>query len=100
MPKELNNSLLCQSLNLSQSINTLLLAQLLKYYYRYFKEMAVHYREYVHVFCCDDKCKVGVGAPGLPIAAVDRGKRVSIKYGFFYFICTTSTMQSVFTLLK
>lgn len=39
--------------------------------------MAVQFREYVNFFSCDDKCKVDVGEPNMPIAAVSRGKQVS-----------------------
>lgn len=41
--------------------------------------MALKYKDHTQFMCQDDKCKVDVGEPGLPVAAVDRGKKV----GFF-----------------
>lgn len=49
------------------------------------KEMAVKYREHVHFISQDDKCKVDVGEPGCPVAAVDRGKKVGTRYINYFF---------------
>lgn len=43
---------------------------------RYIKEFAVKFKEHTAMFSLDDKCKVNVGEPNYPIAAVARGKQV------------------------
>ena len=44
-------------------------------YFRYVKEYAIRYgAKFVSM---DDKCKVNIGEPGHPVAAVARGKQVS-----------------------
>ena len=47
---------------------------------RYMKEYACLHRENVAMLSLDDKCKVNVGEPGTPVAAVGRGKRVGSSY--------------------
>ena len=42
----------------------------------YMKERAVKYREDTVMVSADAKCKVSVGEPGYPIAAVSRGKQI------------------------
>ncbi len=49
--------------------------------FRYMREFAVQYRQYVSFACQDDKHHVKVGEPGNPVAAVDRGKRVITAQG-------------------
>lgn len=46
------------------------------------KDYAMVYKDCVKFLSMDDKCKVDMGEPGFPIAAVSRGKQV----GFFSFI--------------
>lgn len=48
--------------------------------HRYMKEFAIKHRENVDFYSCDDKCKISIGEPGLPIAAVDRGRKVSLNH--------------------
>ena len=36
----------------------------------------MQYGEYATLLCVDDKCKISVGEPKHPIAAVTRGKKV------------------------
>ena len=43
--------------------------------YKYMREMAVKFKEEVLFLSCDDKAKVMVGEPSLPIASGVRGKR-------------------------
>lgn len=40
------------------------------------KELAILHKSHVDMYSLDDKCKIDIGEPGLPIAAVDRGKKV------------------------
>ncbi|XP_070556692.1 uncharacterized protein [Ptychodera flava] len=47
-------------------------------YFHYLKEMAIKFRDYVSFLCLDDKHKVKVGEPGVPVAAVERGKQVLV----------------------
>lgn len=44
------------------------------------------YKGSVALFSMDDKCKVPVGEPGCPIAAVGRGKQVTVIYGAYLII--------------
>ena len=48
--------------------------------FRYYKEMAVTFREHSVLLSVDDKHKIKVGEPGHPVAAVERGKKVAIFY--------------------
>ena len=43
------------------------------------KDMAVKFHDFTDFFCQDDKCKIDVGDPGNPIAAVERGKQVKYQ---------------------
>lgn len=45
--------------------------------------MAMMFRADTDFYCQDDKCKIDVGDPGQPIAAVGRGKLVVIKIDKF-----------------
>ena len=47
--------------------------------YRYQCTFAVRYRDYAHYVCLDDRHHCKIGEPGLPVAAVDRGKRVIVS---------------------
>lgn len=40
------------------------------------KEMACLHKDNSVVLSLDDKCKVNIGEPGTPVAAVSRGRRV------------------------
>ena len=46
--------------------------------YSFMKERAVKYREDTVMVSADATCKVSVGEPGYPIAAVSRGKQVIV----------------------
>ncbi len=46
--------------------------------FRYLREFAILYQSYVTFVSQDDKHNIKVGEPGLPIAAVDRGKQVLV----------------------
>lgn len=46
--------------------------------FRYLKELAVMYREHAVMLCMDDKHAISIGEPGLPVAAVDCGRRVIV----------------------
>jgi len=45
----------------------------------YQREFALQYRDYVNFICIDDKHKIKVGEPGLPIAVAERGKEVIVS---------------------
>lgn len=45
----------------------------------YQREFAVKYRDYGNFICIDDKHKIKVGEPGLPVAAAERGKEVIVS---------------------
>ena len=47
--------------------------------FRYQRELAVHLREHATFVSLDDKHRVKVGEPGLPVAAAERGKRVLVS---------------------
>ena len=49
--------------------------------------MAIKFMEYCQFVCMDDKHKYKVGEPGLPVTAVERGKREVV--------CTNSKLFSV-----
>lgn len=49
---------------------------------RYMKEFVTRNKENAVMLSVDDKCKISVGEPGTPVAAVSRGKQVS-KSMFF-----------------
>ena len=46
--------------------------------YSFMKERALKYRDTTAMVSSDAKCKISVGEPGTPIAAVSRGKRVLV----------------------
>ena len=46
--------------------------------FRYLKEFAIMFRPYCSLVFMDDKHKCKVGEPGLPVAAVERGKKVIV----------------------
>lgn len=47
--------------------------------FRYLKEFTIRFREHCSLFFLDDKHKCKVGEPGLPMAAVERGKKVVVS---------------------
>lgn len=47
-------------------------------HFRYMKEYAVMLKSHCKMVSMDDKCKVDLGEPGFPIAAVSRGKQVGL----------------------
>lgn len=49
--------------------------------FRYQKEFCVRFRSYTSLVCQDDKHTIKVGEPGLPVAAVERGKQVLVARG-------------------
>ena len=46
--------------------------------FRYLREFSIRYRDYCSLLFVDDKHKCKVGEPGLPVAAVERGKSVVV----------------------
>ena len=46
--------------------------------FRYLREYAVLFREFVVFASLDDKHKVNVGSPGNPVAAAERGRQVLV----------------------
>lgn len=50
------------------------------------------YRADVNLVCCDDKCKIDVGEPDYPIAAVSRGKQVLLCYYIYRYISALTTV--------
>ena len=46
--------------------------------FRYMRELAVKLRERASLVCMDDKHAIKIGEPGVPVAAVDRGKSVLV----------------------
>ena len=46
--------------------------------FRYEKEFAIKYSDFVTFICMDDKHTCKVGEPGYPVAAVDRGRKVIV----------------------
>ncbi len=49
--------------------------------FRYLKEMAVKFRQYAMLVYMDDKHRCKVGEPGIPVAAVERGRSVIVGRG-------------------
>lgn len=47
--------------------------------FRYLRELAIKFRERTTLVCLDDKHAIKIGEPGLPVAAVERGKRVLVS---------------------
>lgn len=47
---------------------------------RYMRELAAEHRSITCMLSLDDKCKVNVGEPNFPVAAVSRGRRVSLLH--------------------
>lgn len=56
------------------------------------KELACQYADSTLMFSMDDKCKVPLGKPGHPVAAVARGKQVSEFFIFWYDFVTASNV--------
>ena len=46
--------------------------------FKYSKELAIRFSNYCSFVSTDDKCKIKVGEPNFPVAAVARGKRVLV----------------------
>ena len=49
--------------------------------FRYLKEFCVKFREITTLVCMDDKHTMKIGEPGLPLAAIERGKTVLVAMG-------------------
>ncbi len=47
--------------------------------FRYLKEFSIKFRSYCQLIFMDDKHRCKVGEPGVPVAAVDRGKKVVVS---------------------
>ena len=47
--------------------------------FRYIREYAIMLRNLSHFLCMDDKHRVKVGEPGVPVAAAERGRRVLVS---------------------
>lgn len=45
----------------------------------YLREMCIKFRDHCQLVCLDDKHKCKVGEPGLPVAAIERGKQVCVS---------------------
>jgi hypothetical protein len=47
--------------------------------FRYEREFAVKFHNFAKFICIDDKHRVKVGEPGLPVAATERGREVIVS---------------------
>ena len=47
--------------------------------FRYLKQYALKLHEHALMACLDDKHRIKVGEPGLPVASVERGKKVLVQ---------------------
>ena len=66
--------------NFVQHIPIAIMLQHHNIFYCYQHTFAVHYRDYTHYVCLDDNCITARQENrGLPVAAVDRGKRVIVS---------------------
>ena len=45
----------------------------------YMREFSIRFRDDTNLLCQDDKHTVKVGEPGMPVAAVERGKQVLVS---------------------
>ena len=55
--------------------------------FRYLKEYALKLRDHVSMVCLDDKHCLKVGEPGLPVASVERGKKVLVSLNKTFQVC-------------
>ena len=53
--------------------------------FRYLREYAVKLKENSTLVCIDDKHRLKVGEPGFPVAAAERGRKVLVQAGIYYF---------------
>ena len=51
--------------------------------FRYMREYALMLRDVCGFVCLDDKHKIKIGEPSCPVAAAERGRRVSVRAGEF-----------------
>ena len=49
--------------------------------YKYSRQLAVMFNEYTAFISTDDKCKIKIGEPNFPVAAVSRGEQVLVAQG-------------------
>ena len=45
----------------------------------YLREYAIQIREFCKLYCMDDKHRLKVGEPGVPVAAVERGREAELQ---------------------
>lgn len=55
--------------------------------FRYLKEYAIKLRNLAMFVCLDDKHRVKVGEPGLPVESVERGKKVPVSLNQSFEVC-------------
>ncbi len=55
--------------------------------FRYMKEYAISMKDHCLMVCLDDKHRVKVGEPGLPVASVERGKKVLVALNHSSEVC-------------
>lgn len=55
--------------------------------FRYLKEYAIKLRDHTLMVCLDDKHRQKVGEPGLPVASVERGKKVLVSLNETFQVC-------------
>jgi len=55
--------------------------------HRYLREYAVMFRDVAVFVCMDDKHRVNVGKPGVPVAAAERGGRVLVSLSDTFEVC-------------
>ena len=55
--------------------------------YRYLREYAVMFRDMSVFACMDDKHRIKVGEPGVPVAAAERGRRVLVSLSDTFKVC-------------
>ena len=55
--------------------------------FRYLREYAVMFRDFSLFICMDDKHRVKVGEPGIPVAAAERGRQVLVSTAQSFEVC-------------
>ena len=55
--------------------------------FRYLKQYALKLREHALMACLDDKHRIKVGEPGLPVASVESGQKVLVSLNQSFEVC-------------
>ena len=55
--------------------------------FRYIREFAIMFRDQAHFVCMDDKHRVKIGEPGVPVAAAERGRQVLVSSTQSFEVC-------------